>query len=343
MVITYYLKRIIKLGLKRKGVLLVCSYFTLLVISSLTITWVEPSDSALTDFGQAFWWSIVTSTTVGYGDLFPASNAGKIVAVILPMFMGIGLGAAFITHVASWFIERRDKKMHGEKPYPGEEHILLVGFTEETEQLINEIQNDEGYVDQEIVLVANIDRHPFSDKENLFFVKGRPDTIDTLNKAATANAQQIVIHTGSDEESLFALINVIKLKSDNCDVTVRCLSSQSMDTFSSVHGDFQIILQMTAEMMVQAMSDRVHLPLQVLLRNNEDDEIYYVTVPESVEGLNWWDVHTYLKENFDYLTFALQGGNKKVAVNPSKELKLSRGDGIWLIANTRPENIRWPG
>lgn len=341
MVISYYIKRIIQLGLKRKGVLLVCAYFALLLISSLMIKWVEPDDSALTQFDQALWWSIVTSTTVGYGDLFPASNAGKIVAVLLPMFMGIGLGAAFITHVASWLIERRDKKMHGEEEYQGKGHILLVGYTEETEQLINEIQNDESYVDQEIVLVANIDRHPFSGKEHLFFIKGRPDTSETLNKASTADAQRIVIHTGSDEESLFALINVMKLKSADCEVTARCLSSQSMDTFSSVHGNFQIILQMTAEMMVQAMQDKVHLPLQVLLRNNEDDEIYFITIPESADGQNWWTVHTYLKETYNYLTFALQTRDLKVVVNPTTDKALSKGDGIWLIANKRPENMTW--
>ncbi|MCK5348081.1 MAG: two pore domain potassium channel family protein, partial [Desulfobacula sp.] len=89
------------MGLRRKGVSLVFAYMLLLLISSLLIKLVEPSDSALTHFDQALWWSIVTSTTVGYGDLFPVSNPGKIVAVLLPIFMGIGLGAAFITHVAS--------------------------------------------------------------------------------------------------------------------------------------------------------------------------------------------------------------------------------------------------
>ena len=85
----YFLKNIFRAGLKKKGMSLVVAYIALLLTSCLLIQIVEPQDSALTHFDQALWWSIVTSTTVGYGDLFPVSNPGKIVAVLLPMFMGV--------------------------------------------------------------------------------------------------------------------------------------------------------------------------------------------------------------------------------------------------------------
>ena len=338
----YFLKNFIRVGLKRKGILLVFSYLALLLTSSLLIKLVEPSGSALTHFDQALWWSIVTSTTVGYGDLFPASNLGKIVAVLLPMFMGIGLGAAFITHIASLLIERRDQKMHGEKKYKESGHILLVGSTNETEQLIEEIQKDETYASQDIVLVADISRHPFLDSDNIFFVKGKPDARHTLNKANIKEATRIIIHTGNDEKSLFALINALKLKNKACEITVRCISTQSLDTFSSVRGNFQVIMQMTAEMMVQAMQDKVHIPLQILLKNDANEEIYYVVVPEAAPDLTWWSLHDYLKVKYNYLTFAMQTSNKKVIVNPPKEQMVSKGDGIWLMAPKRPVNMAWP-
>lgn len=323
------------------GGTLVAAYLSLLLLSSILITLVEPQGSALTHFDQALWWSIVTSTTVGYGDLFPASNAGKVVAVFLPMFMGIGLGAAFITHVASNLIERRDKRMHGEKEYTDSHHILLVGHTEETEQLVKEIQGDESYKNQEIVIIADIQRHPLPDLNHIYFVKGRPDRLDTLEKANISEADRIIIHTGSDEESLFALINALKLKSEKCEITVRCLFSQSLDTFSSVNGDFQIIIQMTAEMMVQAMQDKVHLPLQILLRNNSDEEIYYISLPKAAETHTWWSLHKHLKEKYDYLTFALQTASGQVIVNPSKDQPLAKEDGLWLMAQKRPETLDW--
>jgi voltage-gated potassium channel len=338
----YFLKKIIRAGLKRKGGTIIFAYLALLLISSLLITLVEPEGSALTHFDQALWWSIVTSTTVGYGDLFPASNSGKIVAVVLPIFMGIGLGAAFITHVASSLIERRDKKMHGEKEYKGNNHILVVGLADETEQLIGQIQQDETYSDHDVVLIDDVSRHPFSDLDNVFFVKGRPETLYALSKANIKEAKQIIIHTGKDEDSLFALINALKLKNEKCEITVRCLSTQSLDTFSSVRGDFQIIMQMTAEMMVQAMQDKVHIPLQTLLRNDADEEIYYVIVPNSAQNLSWWMLHDFFKEKYNYLTFAMQTTDSNVMINPQKDQKISSKDGIWLMAQKRPVNIQWP-
>ncbi len=338
----HFIRQLVRTGLKRKGVTLVLAYLTLLIASSLLIRMVEPAGSALTRFDQALWWSVVTSTTVGYGDLYPASTPGKIVAVFLPMFMGIGLGAAFITYVASALIERRDRKMHGEKKYDGTHHILIVGVTDETEQLIAEIQRDDTYLKLPLVVVADRDRHPFPEMENVFFVKGRPDASATLTKAGIRTADRIIIHTGNDETSLFALINALKLKNETCEITVRCLDSQSLETFSSVPGNFQTIMQMTAEVMVQAMQDKVHLPLQVLLRNDARDEIYYVAVPQTGPVMNWWELHTYLKETYNFLTFAMQTSDSKVIINPDAAQVVSGGDGIWLMAQKRPLHIDWP-
>lgn len=56
------------------------------------------------NYGDALWWAIVTVTTVGYGDRFPISAGGQIVAVIL-MLVGIGLIGTLTATVASVFIK----------------------------------------------------------------------------------------------------------------------------------------------------------------------------------------------------------------------------------------------
>ena len=339
----HLIKAMIRAGFRHRGALLVIAYMLLLLASTGLITLVEPDDSALARPAQALWWSIVTSTTVGYGDVYPVSPAGKIVAVLLPMFMGIGLGAAFITHVASCLIERRDKKMHGEQPYTGSGHILLVGYTPETETLATQIHEDESYRARELVILADLPRHPMPEEEGCAFVKGRPDTIRALKRANVSTASRIVIHTGSDEISLFALINALKLKNADCDITVRCLSSQSLDTFTSVPGRFETIMQMTAEMMVQAMQDQVHIPLQILLKNDDNEEIYFVTIPDIGPNQTWWPVHNYLKERYGHLSFALRRPNGSVLVNPPATEPVVPGCGLWLIALERPLTLEWPG
>lgn len=60
--------------------------------------------STIDDFGTALWWSFVTVTTVGYGDHFPATGPGQVVAVFL-MIVGIGGISLLTASVAALFID----------------------------------------------------------------------------------------------------------------------------------------------------------------------------------------------------------------------------------------------
>ena len=337
----HFIKLLLRTGIRRKGASLVLAYFLLLALSSLLVMAVEPDGTALKSFGNAAWWSVVTSTTVGYGDLYPVSAAGKIIAVILPMFLGIGVGAAFITHLASWVIERRDKRMYGEIDYTGENHIVLIGATKETGYLIEQILVDENRKERDIVVAADYDRHPMPDTPQVFFVKGKPDAAATLKRANLHRADRVVIHTGNDEDSLFALVNVLKVKSAECEVTVRCISGDSLETFKSLPGNFEVIAEMTVEMLVQAMQDKVHIPLEILLRNDEAEEIYCIAVPDLDHELAFWDLHLYLKDRYDFLAFALEDPSGRVKINPPKDSPVRSGGSVWLIAKRRPVSIDW--
>lgn len=60
---------------------------------------------AVGSFGDALWWSIVTATTVGYGDLSPITTEGRVIAVVL-MLTGIGVIGIFTATIASMFLEQ---------------------------------------------------------------------------------------------------------------------------------------------------------------------------------------------------------------------------------------------
>jgi voltage-gated potassium channel len=63
-------------------------------------------NSKVTNLGDAFWWAIVTVTTVGYGDIYPVTIEGKIIASIL-MIVGIGILGVLISTLGVSFIETR--------------------------------------------------------------------------------------------------------------------------------------------------------------------------------------------------------------------------------------------
>jgi voltage-gated potassium channel len=60
--------------------------------------------SNIHNYPDALWWAIVTVTTVGYGDRFPVTEGGRVVAVVL-MLVGIGLIGVLTATVASVFIK----------------------------------------------------------------------------------------------------------------------------------------------------------------------------------------------------------------------------------------------
>lgn len=61
-------------------------------------------DANITSFGDAIWWAVVTSATVGYGDFYPVTVAGRLIAVAL-MIAGIALLGAITAGVASWVMQ----------------------------------------------------------------------------------------------------------------------------------------------------------------------------------------------------------------------------------------------
>jgi voltage-gated potassium channel len=61
--------------------------------------------ATINSFGKAVWWSITTVTTVGYGDVYPVTNTGRVIAVLL-MIGGISLVGVVTAALASWIIER---------------------------------------------------------------------------------------------------------------------------------------------------------------------------------------------------------------------------------------------
>jgi voltage-gated potassium channel len=85
--------------------------------------------ATINSFGKALWWSITTVTTVGYGDVYPVTNTGRVIAVLL-MIGGISLVGVVTATLASWIIERVAE----------EESVMQAATVAHVEELRNEIR-----------------------------------------------------------------------------------------------------------------------------------------------------------------------------------------------------------
>jgi voltage-gated potassium channel len=84
--------------------------FLLIVASSVGILLVEQGEGAnIRTANDAVWWSFATVTTVGYGDRYPVTTGGRIIAGAL-MVSGVGLFGALSGIVASLFFGNRGEE-----------------------------------------------------------------------------------------------------------------------------------------------------------------------------------------------------------------------------------------
>jgi voltage-gated potassium channel len=90
-----------------------------LTISSVLVLQFESADpdSSIKTGGDALWYSIVTITTVGYGDFYPITAAGRVAGMFI-MFAGVGIIGALASLLSSVLVG-------GGSPAPAEEETLV--------------------------------------------------------------------------------------------------------------------------------------------------------------------------------------------------------------------------
>jgi len=131
---------------KAKGIFASVASATLLLLifGSVVILVVEgPNPASSIDTGEeALWWAFVTVTTVGYGDYYPVTALGRVVAALL-MVAGVGLFGSFAAYVGSLFIDDQEdesERLHrANREMMRELHKDIVALRQEVSSLRAEL------------------------------------------------------------------------------------------------------------------------------------------------------------------------------------------------------------
>ncbi|HWS57157.1 MAG TPA: potassium channel family protein [Actinotalea sp.] len=92
-------------GLVRTGRAVMVSTLLLIVIGAVAVLDAERGrpGAVITSFADALWWAVVTVTTVGYGDFYPVTGTGRVVASTL-MLVGVSVVGVLTAVATTWFV-----------------------------------------------------------------------------------------------------------------------------------------------------------------------------------------------------------------------------------------------
>ncbi|MCC5953449.1 MAG: ion transporter [Acidimicrobiia bacterium] len=91
---------------RRTGIRWYFGVVLITIVAGAFLTWAaehDHPDAEIHSLADALWWALVTTTTVGYGDMVPVGDLGRAIAAIL-MLVGISLLAVVTATIASFLV-----------------------------------------------------------------------------------------------------------------------------------------------------------------------------------------------------------------------------------------------
>ena len=185
---------------------------------------------------DAIWWSIVTITTVGYGDIYPVSTAGRILASIV-MIIGISSIAILTSIFSSSFIDNLLQKLKYNREAAMEKsvdklnnHFIVCGFGRVGKIVAKRLmENNKDFVIIERVENAIQD----AQKQGYLTIYGDATDEEILGKAHIDRAQGIALLMESDAKNLYSLITA-KDENRNIFAVARANTEESVKKFKKL-------------------------------------------------------------------------------------------------------------
>ncbi len=158
-----------------------------IAIGSFGIVLLEPEN--FPSFFEGFWWTMTTLTTVGYGDYYPTTVAGRLLGIFLFIF-GIGLIGLLISKTVDSIVTYHGLKREGKLMFKGNHHFIYIGWSTKTSQAIQEVL---AHIPQaKIVLIDDLSTSPI-ELEQVHYIQGNPSDDETLLKANIIECNRVAI------------------------------------------------------------------------------------------------------------------------------------------------------
>lgn len=301
------------------------SAFLLYIFAIIGIQWFESQspDANIKSIGDAFWYAIVTLTTVGYGDFYPVTIAGKMIGLIV-IIGSLGILGFLIGEITVRFNQYMEKKKTGFWGTNFKDHYIIIGWNEFAQKVTNQMI----HAGQKVAIVSNSkadldlinDLFPF---DNVFALFADYSNIEAYRKVNISEAKRTFVNFNDDSETLVFTIN-LKQQYSKANFVVRCTNPSLKETFLNAGINHVIAQNEVASRLVASYLFEPHVAtytedLIATSVKNDDSDILQYRINENCELVNtdYFDAFVRLKEEFNSVLIGIVKKDQ-ILKNPKK-------------------------
>lgn len=330
-----------KLVKKALPFLMIVTFF-FVCASSIVMYFLERNANPnMRSYLDSLWWCLVTITTVGYGDVFPMTGAGKVLAAVTMTF-GIGFIGMFTATIATVLLDSLLKEGKGLGASFWKNHIVICNWNCNGYFVVEELLHEKAGTKSLVVLLANLDEKPVD--EDIVFLKGNPFSEEDLKRANIEFAKAVIILAeetrgvekgDADARSVLATLAVRSLNK-RARIVAEVLDHRNMAHFMWAGADEVIN---TSRLMGNLLArSALHYGMgnvvSDLLTSNYGNQIYKLDIEPGYVGMKYEEALTRIMEKASAVLIAVESDGA-VITRPAGHV-LKESDKLFLIAKTMP-------
>lgn len=276
------------------------------------------------------YWYLTTATTIGYGDLSPKSDWGRMIAALFAMPGAVALFTAALARAFAGLSGRWRRRREGLGDYSEMRGlVVLVGYDRDrTPRMIAEITADARA--QDIVLVAT-DALDVDDPTYRYVRASSLTAPPELRRAGVAEAARVVVYTASDAETLAATLAVTAIN-ERGHVVCFLRDPDTARLLNAHCPQVEVVLTPTVELVVKALSDPGTSRLIAQLASHTDEGATLYATEAATAG-RFDEVARSLRERGAVLVATSPAGDNQPRFD--LDAGVSPGDRLFYIARQR--------